>query len=58
MSILAWLWALRAIHNGPSTIGIDTIYNSGGKIPEIFLRGAGVPKPVSGWRAVGAASVS
>ncbi len=30
-------------HEGPSTIGIDTIYISRGKIPEIFLRGAGVP---------------
>lgn len=30
-------------HNGPSTIGIDTIYRSQGKIPESFLRGAGVP---------------
>ena len=30
-------------HHGPSTIGIDTIYRSGGKIPEVFLRGAGVP---------------
>src|SRR5436190_492905 len=30
-------------HAGPSTIGIDTIYFSGGKIPETFLRGAGVP---------------
>ena len=30
-------------HRGPSTIGIDTIYKSGGKIPEIFLRGCGVP---------------
>jgi len=30
-------------HLGPSTIGIDTIYRSGGRIPEIFLRGAGVP---------------
>jgi hypothetical protein len=30
-------------HDGPSTIGIDTIYRSQGKIPEIFLRGAGVP---------------
>ncbi len=30
-------------HFGPSTIGIDTIYNSKGKIPEVFLRGAGVP---------------
>jgi hypothetical protein len=33
-----------AIHDGPSTIGIDTIYRSKGKIPEAFLRGAGVPE--------------
>jgi uncharacterized protein YjbI with pentapeptide repeats len=31
-------------HLGPSTIGIDTLYKSGGKIPEIFLRGCGVPE--------------
>ncbi len=31
-------------HDGPSTIGIDTIYRSGGNIPEVFLRGAGVPE--------------
>jgi TIR domain/Pentapeptide repeats (8 copies) len=31
------------VHEGPSTIGIDTIYKSRGKIPEIFLRGCGVP---------------
>jgi TIR domain/Pentapeptide repeats (8 copies) len=30
-------------HQGPSTIGIDTIYRSQGKIPEAFLRDAGVP---------------
>jgi hypothetical protein len=30
-------------HRYPSTIGIDTIYKSGGKIPEVFLRGCGVP---------------
>ena len=29
-------------HRGPSTIGIDTIYHSNGKIPETFLKGAGV----------------
>ena len=29
---------------GPSTIGIDTIYESGGNIPEVFLRGCGVPE--------------
>lgn len=33
----------RIIHAGPSTIGIDTIYRSKGNIPEVFLRGAGVP---------------
>jgi hypothetical protein len=31
-------------HNGPSTIGIDTIYRSNGKIPESFPRGCGVPE--------------
>ncbi len=30
-------------HNGPSTIGIDTLYKSRGNIPEVFLRGCGVP---------------
>jgi hypothetical protein len=30
-------------HEGPSTIGIDTIDRSHGKIPLAFLRGAGVP---------------
>src|ERR1017187_4208945 len=32
------------IHLGPSTIGIDTLYRSQGKIPDSFLRGAGVPE--------------
>ena len=31
-------------HDGPSTIGIDTLYRSHGQIPEGFLRGAGVPE--------------
>ena len=31
------------VHLGPSTIGIDTLFKSDGKIPEAFLRGAGVP---------------
>ena len=30
-------------HNGPSTVGIDTIFKSRGKISEVFLRGCGVP---------------
>lgn len=32
------------IHAGPSSIGIDTIFMSEGKIPHSFLRGAGVPE--------------
>lgn len=31
------------VHLGPSTVDIDTIYKSKGKIPEVFLRGCGVP---------------
>lgn len=31
-------------HDGPSTVGIDTIYKSGGHIPDRFLREAGVPE--------------
>jgi uncharacterized protein YjbI with pentapeptide repeats len=31
-------------HDGPSTIGIDTIYKSHGQISEAFLRGCGVPE--------------
>jgi uncharacterized protein YjbI with pentapeptide repeats len=31
-------------HDGPSSVGIDTIYRSGGKIPEVFLRGCGIPE--------------
>jgi uncharacterized protein YjbI with pentapeptide repeats len=30
------------IHHGPSSLGIDTFFRSKGKIPEVFLRGAGV----------------
>ena len=38
---------LRTIkHRGPSTIGVDTLYRSRGKIPEEFLRGCGVPDNV------------
>ena len=29
--------------DGPATVGIDTIYRSGEKIPDAFLRGCGVP---------------
>lgn len=31
------------IHRFPSTLGIDTLYRSEGNIPEVFLRGCGVP---------------
>jgi TIR domain/Pentapeptide repeats (8 copies) len=34
---------VKAKHSTPSTIGIDTIYRSQGKIPHTFLRKAGVP---------------
>jgi hypothetical protein len=30
-------------HEAPSTIGIDTLFRSQGKVPEAFLRGCGVP---------------
>src|SRR5438477_625721 len=33
----------KGIHEGPSHIGIDTVFLSSGKIPDAFLRGAGVP---------------
>jgi uncharacterized protein YjbI with pentapeptide repeats len=33
----------KVVHNGPSTVGVDTIYRSKAKIPENFLRGCGVP---------------
>jgi hypothetical protein len=32
-------------HAGPSHVSTDTIYRSRGQIPEVFLRGAGVPEP-------------
>ena len=38
-----------AVHAGPSTIGIDTIYKSGGKISEVFLRRCGVPEDFIGY---------
>ncbi len=42
---LSYVKELELVHHlGPSTIGIDTIYMSGGGIPEVFLRGAGVPE--------------
>src|SRR5262252_95903 len=31
-------------HWGPSTLGLETVVQSKGKIPEVFLRGCGVPE--------------
>ncbi|MGH9668362.1 MAG: toll/interleukin-1 receptor domain-containing protein, partial [Bryobacteraceae bacterium] len=31
-------------HREPSTVGTDTIYRSGGRIPDAFLRGCGLPE--------------
>jgi hypothetical protein len=33
-----------ASHLGPSTVGIDTLFKSKGRIPKCFLRGCGVPE--------------
>jgi hypothetical protein len=38
-------------HLGPSTVGIDTLYLSAGRIPDEFLRGCGVPEPLIVYRA-------
>ena len=32
------------VHDGPSSLGIDTIFRSKGEIPDVFLRGCGVPE--------------
>jgi uncharacterized protein YjbI with pentapeptide repeats len=37
-------------HDAPSTIGIDTLYRSGGRIPEAFLRGAGTPESLAAFQ--------
>ena len=34
----------KIIHDNPCSIGIDTIFMSKGKIPEIFLRKSGIPE--------------
>jgi len=42
---LSTVEGLEAIlHAGPSTVGVDTMHRSKGKIPESFLRGCGVPE--------------
>lgn len=37
------------VHMGPSSIGIDTLFKSKGKIPDEFLRGCGVPEDAIGY---------
>ncbi len=32
------------VHDAPTSIGVDSIFQSNGKIPEVFLRGCGVPE--------------
>ena len=34
------------LHGAPSTIALDTLARSGGRIPRLFLQGAGVPEPL------------
>ncbi len=34
----------KVVHRAPSEISISTIYRSNSKIPEVFLRGCGVPE--------------
>ena len=34
-------------HDAPSSIGVDTIYRSGGQVPAAFLNGAGIPATLS-----------
>ena len=45
---LAVDWRVKGLdsinHIGTLTLEIDTIYNSGGNIPEIFLRSCGAPE--------------
>jgi uncharacterized protein YjbI with pentapeptide repeats len=33
----------KVIHLGPSSVGVETIFRSQGDIPEVFLRGTGMP---------------
>ncbi|MDE3090629.1 MAG: toll/interleukin-1 receptor domain-containing protein [Chloroflexota bacterium] len=36
----------EAVHLAPSSVGIDTVYRSNRMIPEVFLRGCGVPDEI------------
>ena len=37
----------RVRHDAPSSVGVDTVYRSGGQIPGVFLSGAGVPGSIA-----------
>ena len=42
---LSGVLGLEAVmHTGPCSVGVDTIYLSQGRIPEVFLRGCGLPE--------------
>ena len=43
-------------HDAPSSVGVDTIYRSGGQIPAAFLTGAGIPASVAALQETVAAS--
>ena len=45
-------------HDAPSSVGVDTIYRSGGQIPASFLSGAGIPASVAALQEVVSASQS
>jgi len=39
----------QVVHEGPSFVDVETIYQSRGEIPELFLRGCGVPDDMIGY---------
>ena len=46
-------------HDAPSSIGVDTVYRSGGQLPVAFLAGAGVPASIAALQeAIAAAGTS
>ena len=34
----------EVIHEGPSSVDIHTLYKTDGTVPDIFLRGCGIPE--------------
>ena len=39
-------------HDAPSSVGLDTLYRSGGRIEDIFLRNAGIPESILEFQGV------